>query len=162
MERITQKEVSPELMHVLLGVQAYVDRSGLEHSLLELVKLRASQINKCAYCLDMHSKDAMHAGETVQRIVSLPAWKETSYYSERERAALAYTEALTLISEDHDLEALFEELNKHFTKTEIANLTVAITQINTWNRLAISFGTTPGSYQVAQKKSVKQEDALSV
>lgn len=162
MERINYKEVPAGLMHVLLGVQAYVDKSGLEHSLLELVKLRASQINKCGYCLDMHSKDAIHAGETVQRIVSLPAWKETSYYSDRERAALAYTEALTLISEHHDLDAIFEELHKHYTKTEIANLTVTITQINTWNRVAISFGTTPGSYQVAEKKAVRQEEEVGV
>ena len=153
MERINYRELPAGLMTALYGVQQYIDKSGLEHSLMELIKIRASQLNQCAYCLDMHTKDALHAGETVQRIISLSAWRETGYYSERERAALAYTEAFTLLHEEQDTDALFAALLNQFTKTEIAHLTLAVAQINTWNRVARTFGTLPGSYEVGSFQS---------
>ncbi len=135
-------------MKVMLELEKYVHESGLERSLYELVKTRASQINRCAYCLDMHTKDARKAGETEQRLYALSAWRETSFYSARERAALAWTEALTLISENDVPDSLYEATRKHFNEEEIVTLTMAIIAINGWNRLAISFRTIPGSYQV--------------
>ncbi|HVV92418.1 MAG TPA: carboxymuconolactone decarboxylase family protein [Hyphomicrobiales bacterium] len=129
------------------GLQAYIDGCGLEHSLMELVKMRASQINGCAYCLDMHSKDARAAGETEQRLYALPAWRETPFYTDRERAALAYTEAVTRISEDHVEDELYAEVRRHFSEKEIADLTFCIIVINGWNRLAIPFRSTVGNYQ---------------
>ena len=131
------------------GMGAYAENSGLEHSLLELVKMRASQINGCAYCIDMHSKDARAAGEAEQRLYALNAWRETPFYSERERAALAWTEALTLVHEGHAPDDVYDETRKHFTEEELVSLTLAIVSINAWNRLAIGFRAVPGSYQPA-------------
>jgi AhpD family alkylhydroperoxidase len=128
------------------GLEEYVASSGLEKSLYELVKTRASQINGCAFCLDMHTKDARKAGETEQRLYALSAWHETPFYSERERAALEWTEALTLISDTDVPDALYENVRKQFNESEIVALTIAIVAINGWNRLAISFRTVPGSY----------------
>jgi AhpD family alkylhydroperoxidase len=128
-----------------------VDASGLEHALLELVKMRASQINGCAFCLDMHSKDARAAGETEQRLYLLDAWREAPFYSARERAALAWTEALTLVSETHAPDDVYAEARAQFSEKELAALTMAIVAINGWNRIAIGFRSEPGSYQPARK-----------
>ena len=120
---------------------------GLEASLLELVKMRASQINGCAHCLDMHSKDARAAGETEQRLYLLNAWREAPFYSARERAALAWTEALTLVSESQVPDTVYEEARRHFSEQELVDLSLAIVAINGWNRLAIGFRAETGSYQ---------------
>src|SRR5690606_29658658 len=127
-------------------LEKYVANSGLERSLYELVKTRASQINGCAYCIDMHTKDARHLGETEQRLYGLSAWRETPFYTDRERAALAWTEALTLISEDEVSDDLYETVSKYFNEKERVALTMAIVAINGWNRLAISFRSVPGTY----------------
>lgn len=145
-ERLNYKDVSPNAIKAMRGVEKYVRESGLERSLYELVKIRASQINGCAYCIDMHTKDARIAGETEQRIYALSAWRETPFYSERERAALAWTEALTLISENDVPDDLYETVSKQFSEKEMVDLTMAIIAINGWNRLAISFRTVPGTY----------------
>jgi AhpD family alkylhydroperoxidase len=145
--RINYQETGQEALKAMLGLEKYVGGSGLERSLYELIKLRASQINGCAYCLDMHSKDARKAGETEQRIYALVAWRETPFYTERERAALAWTEALTLISENEVPDELYESVRKHFDEKELIALTMGIIAINGWNRLAIGFRTVPGSYQ---------------
>jgi AhpD family alkylhydroperoxidase len=129
------------------GLQRAVHESGLEPSLLELVKTRASQINGCAYCLDMHTKDARAGGETEQRLYALSAWRETPFYTDRERAALAWTEAVTLISETHVPDEMYEQAREQFSEQELAYLTLAIIAINGWNRLAVSFRTVPGTYQ---------------
>ena len=131
----------------MLALEGQVRKSGLEPSLLHLVRMRASQINGCAYCLDMHSKEARAAGETEQRLYCLPAWRETPFYSEREQAALAWTEAVTLISEGHAPDDVFEMARKIFSEEELAALTLAIVSINGWNRFAISFRAAPGSFQ---------------
>jgi AhpD family alkylhydroperoxidase len=130
------------------GLERFVRTCGLEHSLLELVKTRASQINGCAYCIDMHTKDARAAGETEQRLYALSAWRETPFFSDRERAALEWTEALTLISENDVSDELYEYVRSQFAEQEIVNLTMAVITINGWNRLAIPFRSVPGSYQV--------------
>jgi AhpD family alkylhydroperoxidase len=145
--RINTAKVSPGAYRAMFGLESYVRQSGLEPSLLELVKMRASQINGCAYCIDMHSKDARAHGETEQRLYALSAWRETPFYTERERAALAWTEAVTLIAHDHVPDAVYEEVRQHFTEEELVNLTMAVVAINGWNRLAISFRAVPGDYQ---------------
>lgn len=147
--RIAFGKVSSEGVAALRGVEAYVRRCGLERSLLELVRLRASQINRCGYCLDMHSKDARAAGESEQRLYVLPAWREAPFYTERERAALEWTEALTLVSQEGVSDELYERVRQHFSEKELVDLTLAITTINTWNRLAIAFRSEVGSYQPA-------------
>ena len=132
----------------MAGLERFVRTCGLEHSLLELIKTRASQLNGCAYCIDMHTKDARAAGETEQRLYGLSAWRETPFYSDRERAALEWTEALTLISQNDVSDELYENTRQHFSEEELVNLTMAVVTINGWNRLAISFRSVPGSYQV--------------
>jgi AhpD family alkylhydroperoxidase len=141
------QKVAPGVSQAMSQLQRYVSESGLEPILLELVKTRASQINGCAFCLDMHTKDARAHGETEQRLYALSAWRETPFYSERERAALAWTEAVTLVSETHVPDDVYEQARKQFSEQELANLTLAIIAINGWNRLAISFRTVPGTYQ---------------
>ncbi|MDV3310023.1 MAG: carboxymuconolactone decarboxylase family protein [Cyclobacteriaceae bacterium] len=153
-ERLNYKDVSPNAIKAMRGVEKYVRESGLERSLYELVKIRASQINGCAYCIDMHTKDARIAGETEQRIYALSAWRETPFYSERERAALAWTEALTLISENDVPDDLYETVSKQFSEKEMVDLTMAIIAINGWNRLAISFRTVPGTYMPQEVSAV--------
>ncbi|HEX3878488.1 MAG TPA: carboxymuconolactone decarboxylase family protein [Bryobacteraceae bacterium] len=133
----------------MYGLEKTVRASGLEHTLLALVKMRASQINGCAFCLDMHSKDARAAGETEQRLYALNAWRETPFYSDRERAALEWTEALTLISTNHVEDELYERVRKYFSEDELMNLSLAVVTINAWNRLSISMRSVPGSYQPA-------------
>lgn len=146
-ERLNYQKVAPEALKPMLELEKYVATSGLDRSLYELVKTRASQINGCAYCLDMHTKDARKSGETEQRLYVLSAWRETSFYTPKERAALAWTEAATQISEKGVSEELFKATSQHFEEKELVALTMAIIAINGWNRLAISFGTVPGSYQ---------------
>ena len=134
-------------------------QGGFSVAKLSCHKTRASQINGCAYCLDMHTKDARAAGETEQRLYALSAWRETPFYSERERAALAWTEALTLISENHVPDDVYEAARECFTEEELVNLTMAVIAINGWNRLAISFRNVPGSYQPRQREAAPQVNA---
>jgi AhpD family alkylhydroperoxidase len=145
--RIDYLKASPETTKAMYGLERAVRNSGLEHSLLELVKMRASQINGCAFCLDMHSKDARAAGETEQRLYTLKAWRETPFFSDRERAALEWTESLTLVARSHVPDDLFDRVRQHFTETELVDLTFAVVAINGWNRLAIAVRAVPGSYQ---------------
>jgi AhpD family alkylhydroperoxidase len=149
--RLDYAKANPAGSRAMYGLEHYIQNCGLEHSLLELVKMRASQINGCAYCLDMHSKDARAAGESEQRLYALNAWRETPFYSERERAALEWTEAVTLVSQGHVPDELFERVRQHFKEEELINLTLAVVTINGWNRLAIAFRSVPGSYQPAAK-----------
>jgi AhpD family alkylhydroperoxidase len=144
--------VAPEAMKAMLGLGSALARSTLERSLLELVKMRASQVNGCAFCLDMHSKDARAAGESEQRLYLLEAWRETDFYSPRERAALGWAEALTLVAETHAPDDDYEALRAHFTEREIAELTLAIVAINGWNRICIGLRTPAGTYQPAKER----------
>lgn len=143
-------QIAPEGYKAMAGLEAYARHSGLDHGLLELVKTRVSQINGCAFCIDMHTKDARAHGESEQRLYSLPVWRETPFYSTTERAALAWAEALTGISQGGIPDALREELLCSFSEKELIDLTLAIIAINGWNRLAIPFRTPAGSYQVGQ------------
>lgn len=145
--RVEYQTRAPQAMHAMLGLEHYVQGSGLEERLLELVKMRASQMNGCAYCLDMHSKDARAEGETEQRLYGLSAWRETPYYSDRERAALEWTEAITDISHSHAEDEIYDRVRAHFSEDDMVKLTMAIVAINAWNRLAIGFRTPPGTYQ---------------
>jgi AhpD family alkylhydroperoxidase len=149
--RLNYRKVAPAVLKTMLDMEAYLAKSSIDHSLLHLLKMRASQINGCAYCLDMHSKDARAAGETEQRLYALDAWRETPFYTPRERAALAWTEALTLISETHAPDDGWSELRAHFSEQEIADLTLAVVAINGWNRLAIGFRVEVGTYQPAKR-----------
>ncbi|MEZ5833359.1 MAG: carboxymuconolactone decarboxylase family protein [Dongiaceae bacterium] len=142
-QRIDVKQIAPNAYAALASVQAYVNKSGLEHALLELVKMRASQINGCAFCLHMHSTDAAKAGERPERLHLLPAWRETDLYSPRERAALAWTEALTRIADNEVSDELYEEARRHFSDKELVDLSYAVVTINGWNRLMKSFRVPP-------------------
>ena len=146
-QRIDFRAASPEAYQAMLAVETYVRRSGLEHSLLELVKTRVSQLNGCAYCLDMHTKDARAAGETEQRLYLLSAWREAPCYSERERAALAWAEAVTLISANQVSDELYAEAQRHFDARALVDLTLAVIAINGWNRLAVPFRAETGSHR---------------
>ncbi len=148
-ERINAAKVAPEGYRALLHLENYVRQSGLEAPLLELVRMRSSQINGCAYCLDMHSKDARAAGETEQRLYGLDAWREAPYYTERERAALAWTEAVTLVHQGHVPDDVYDLARRQFSEKELVDLTTAVDTINAWNRLAISFRAPAGTYQPA-------------
>jgi AhpD family alkylhydroperoxidase len=156
--RLEPQKVSPAAYNAMLSLEMHVQKaSKLEPSLVELVKMRASQINGCAFCLDMHSKDARVAGESEQRLYALNAWRETPFFTDRERAALAWTEAVTLITQGHVPDDVYEEAKQRFSEEELVNLTMAVVAINGWNRLAISFRAVPGEYQPAQKaESAKQ------
>src|SRR5262245_25422396 len=134
-------------MGAIYGLGRYVEQCGLEPSMLELVKLRASQINGCAYCIDMHTKDARAHGESEQRLYLLDAWRETPFYSERERAALLWTEAVTLIAEDRVPDDVYETVRASFSEEELVDLTMAVVAINAYNRLNVSLRTVPGGYQ---------------
>ena len=144
--RLEIQKVAPEAYRAMAALGSYVRNAGLEPRLLELVKIRASQINGCAFCIDMHTKDARALGETEQRLYGLTAWSETPFYSDRERAALAWTEALTLISQTHAPDDVYEQARQYFTEAELVNLSIAIVHINSWNRLALGFRTVPGTY----------------
>ena len=136
-ERLSAPKVAPDGYKALSGVETYLRHCGLERPLVELLKMRASQINGCAYCLDMHSRDARRAGETEQRLYLLDAWQESSLYTPRERAALEWTEAVTRVADTHAPDAAYDALRPHFTEKEIVDLTILIGMINLWNRLAI-------------------------
>jgi AhpD family alkylhydroperoxidase len=144
--RINLMSVNPGILHAMLGLEKQVSKSRLDTRLLDLVRMRASQINGCAYCLDMHSKDARAAGEIEQRLYGLNAWRETAYYSARERAALEWTEALTLITEGHVPDDVYERVRQEFSEDELAHLSLAIVAINGWNRLNVAARTVPGDY----------------
>src|SRR6476619_101065 len=144
--RIDLMHVNPGVMHAMLGLERQVQKAGLDHKLIDLVRMRASQINGCAYCLDMHSKDARATGETEQRLYGLEAWRETPYYSARERAALEWTEALTLVSETHVPDEVYERVRQQFSEDELAHLSLAVVAINGWNRLNVAARTVPGGY----------------
>ena len=148
--RIEYRKFAPEAMKAMLALESYLAHSTLDHNFLHLLKLRASQINGCAFCIDMHWKDARAGGETEQRLYGLDAWRESPYYTDRERAALAWTEAVTLISSTHAPDEEFAELQKHFSEQEIVDLIYAIATINAWNRIAIATRAVPGRYQPPQ------------
>jgi len=145
-ERLDYRLANPRALQGMFRLEQAARQGGIEQPLLELVRMRASQINGCAYCLDMHSKDARAEGESEQRLYTLSAWRETSFFSERERAALAWTEALTLIAQNDVSDDLYASVSAQFSESEIVALTIAIIAINGWNRLAIPFRTVPGSY----------------
>jgi len=149
--RLNFFKAAPDAYHAMSELEKYISHSGLDHTLLHMVKLRVSQINGCAYCLDMHWKDARAAGETEQRLYGLDAWEEAPYYSDRERAALKWTEAVTKVTEGHVPEAVFEQVRAHFGEKELSDLTWAIAAINAWNRMAIAFRSPAGSYKVPAK-----------
>jgi AhpD family alkylhydroperoxidase len=149
--RIEFKNVVPAAYRAMLGLEEFVHKSGLDPKLLELVKIRASQINGCAYCLDMHTKDARAGGESEQRIYLLDAWKESPFYSDRERAALEWAETLTLLPERGAPDEIFDRVRKHFRDEEMVNLTMAIVAINGWNRLEVGFKGDVGDYQPAKR-----------
>jgi AhpD family alkylhydroperoxidase len=151
-------KASPDAVKALLNLEKVVRNSGLETSLLDVIRMRASQINGCAYCLDMHSKDARAHGETKQRLYALNAWHETPFYTDRERAALAWTEALTRIADTHAPDEVFEQLREQFNEKEIMDVTLAIGAINTWNRIAIGFRLLPGEYQPPHKRQPATAD----
>ncbi|HKA90011.1 MAG TPA: carboxymuconolactone decarboxylase family protein [Haliangiales bacterium] len=145
--RLHLTKASPDAYRAMLALERYVAECGLEHALLDLIKLRASQLNGCAYCIDMHWKDARARGETEQRLYGLDAWREAPYYSERERAALAWTEAVTRVAVDHVPDDVYATARAQFDEKQLMDLTVAIGAINVWNRLAIAFRTPAGTYR---------------
>jgi len=153
--RIKLQNVNPGAYKAMLGLESYLRQCGLDAKLLDLVKLRASQINGCAYCIDMHWKDLRAAGETEQRLYGLDAWRESPYYTERERAALAWAEAVTLVTDGHVPDDVFEQARRQFNKDELANLTLGIVAINGWNRLSIAFRTEAGTYQPAGRERLQ-------
>lgn len=146
-ERLNYAEASPEGFGARRTRERQVRHSGLDRRLLELVKTRASQLNGCAYCLDMHTKDARAAGETEQRLYALNAWRKTPFFDARERAALAWTEAVTRLGEDQEFDEVYAEARQQVDNRQLVDLTLAIVAINGWNRLAIAFRKEPGTYQ---------------
>jgi AhpD family alkylhydroperoxidase len=156
--RIDLMHVTPGIIQAMLGLERQVRQAGFDHKLINLVQMRASQINGCAYCLDMHSKDARANGETEQRLYGLEAWRETPYYSARERAALEWTEALTLVSESRVPDEVYERVREQFSENELMHLSLAVVAINGWNRLNIAARTVPGDYVAG---SVEKLHAMS-
>ncbi len=154
--RIDYLRVGHGVLEAMLGLESYLRQCGLDAGLLHLIKLRASQINGCAYCLDMHWKDARARGESEQRLYGLDAWEESPYYSERERAALLWTEAVTKIREGHVPDAVYERVHLQFDVKELADLTLAVCAINSWNRLAIAARSVPGRYQPPKAQEPKK------
>jgi AhpD family alkylhydroperoxidase len=151
--RLNYMELAPGVYRAMSDLEYYVHSCGIDPSLLELVKLRSSEINGCAYCIDMHSKDARAGGETEQRLYVLSTWRETPFLTDRERAALAWAEAVTQVSEAHVPDEVYELARRHFSEKELVDLTFAIVAINGWNRLAISFRTVPGTSQSAHRNT---------
>ena len=147
--RLNYGKVAPGIYDAMDALDRYLQGCGLEKALLLLVQLRASQINGCAYCIDMHSIDARAAGETEQRLYALDAWRETPFYDDRERAALAWIEAVTLVAQTHVPDSVYDEARKHFSEQEIVDLTYLAAAINAWNRLAVSLRAMPGRYRAA-------------
>ena len=149
--RLNYAQTAPGAYKAMLGLEDYLHKCGLEESLIHLIKLRVSQINGCAYCLDMHWKDLRAIGEDEQRLYSLDAWEECPYYSDRERAALAWTEAVTLVADEHVPDSVYERVRPHFTEKELCDLTLAVAAINAWNRLSIAGRIVPGTYRASQR-----------
>ena len=147
--RLNYPKAAPGVYDAMDSLDQYLAGCGLEESLLQLIRLRASQINGCAYCLDMHWKDLKALGDTEQRLYSLDAWRECPYYSERERAALAWTEAVTRIADGHVPDAVYDQVRPHLSEKELCDLTLAVAAINAWNRLSIAARLVPGGYQPA-------------
>jgi AhpD family alkylhydroperoxidase len=154
--RINFMQVSGRALQSLLAVNAVIEEGGLDEKLLHLIELRASQINGCAYCIDMHSKDARAAGDTEQRLYGLSAWREAPYYTDRERAALEWTEAVTLVSSTGVPDSAYEAVRAQFSEKEIAFLTLAVSMINTWNRLNVALRAVPGDYRPGMFESLRQ------
>jgi AhpD family alkylhydroperoxidase len=148
--RLDYRRYNQEPLQALLAMEKYLAGCGLDHTFIHLLKLRASQINGCAYCIDMHSIDARAAGETEQRLYALDAWRETPFYDDRERAALGWIEAVTLVAQTHVPDHVYEEAKKHFTEQEIVDLTYLAAIINAWNRLAIALRALPGHYRATK------------
>jgi len=157
--RIDLMRGNAKLVQSMLAMQAFVEDGGLDEKLLHLVEMRASQINGCAYCLDMHSKDARVAGETEQRLYGLEAWREAPYYSDRERAALEWTEAVTLVSATHVPDSVYEVVRAQFSEDEIKTLTLAAAMINMWNRLNVALRTVPGDYKPGMFRELRHAQA---
>ena len=149
-QRLDYTEQGHDALRAMYSLEGYLRHSSIEPMLLHLLKFRVSQINGCAYCLDMHSKDLRAGGETEQRLYCLDAWRETPFYTDRERAALEWAEALTLITEGHVRDEVFERVKSQFSEKEMIDLTMAVVTINSWNRISIAFRTTPGTYQPGQ------------
>ena len=149
--RLDFRKASPQGEKAMMGLHMFVRNCGLDHALLELVKLRASQLNGCAHCIDMHTKELRADGESEQRLYLLNAWRESPFYSARERAALAWTEAVTLIAESQVADDIYDEARKQFSEEELVNLTMALVAINGANRLNIAFRTVPGGHQVRRR-----------
>ena len=149
-QRLDYTEQGHDALRAMFSLEGYLRHSSIEPMLLHLLKFRVSQINGCAYCLDMHSKDLRAGGETEQRLYCLDAWRETPFYTDRERAALEWAEALTLITEGHVRDEVFERVKSQFSEKEMIDLTMAVVTINSWNRISIAFRTTPGTYQPGQ------------
>ena len=149
-QRIELANYAQEAQKSLFALERYIATCGLDHKLIHLLKMRASQINGCAYCIGMHSKDARALGETEQRLYGLDAWRETPFYTDRERAALAWTESLTLVSQTHVPDETYQFVSRHFSEKEIVDLSIVVGLINLWNRLAISARTLPGTYKPKQ------------
>lgn len=147
MQARVEVNANPAAYRAMMQLEQYVQSSGLNPTLLELIKIRASQINGCAFCIDMHTKDARLRGETEQRIYALNGWRETPFFTPEERAVLAFTEAVTLIANNHVSDELYEEVSRYFSPEQIANLLMAIVTINAWNRIAITARTVPGTYE---------------
>jgi AhpD family alkylhydroperoxidase len=145
--RFDYRKFSPEPIQAMMALEKYIASCGLDHKFIHLLKLRASQINGCAFCIDMHSIDARAEGETEQRLYALNAWHETTFFTDRERAGLAWIEAVTLVSAGHVPDAVYEDVRKHFSEKEIFDLTFIASTINAWNRIAISARTPAGTYK---------------
>jgi AhpD family alkylhydroperoxidase len=154
--RIPYTKIAPDAYKAMLGLETYLEQCGLEMALMDLIKLRASQINGCAYCIDMHWKDLRATGESEQRLYGLDAWEESPYYSDRERAALAWTEAVTNIQDGHASDAVYDSVRRHFSEKELADLTLAVASINAWNRLAIAGRSEPGHYRPRSEQPLKK------
>jgi AhpD family alkylhydroperoxidase len=148
--RIDYRQFNAEPLQALRAIEKYIAGCGLDHKFVHLLKLRASQINGCAYCIDMHSIEARAAGETEQRLYGLDGWRETPFYDDRERAGLAWVEAVTLVAQTHVPDSVYEEAKRHFSDQEIVDLTYLAATINAWNRLAISLRAVPGRYRATQ------------
>ncbi len=151
--RIEYAKVAPGAVQAMQALEGYIRQSGLEPDIFEMVRVRASQINGCAFCIDMHTKEARAAGESEQRLYALDAWRETPFFSEREQAALEWTEAVTRVSERHVPDEVYERAREQFTEKELVELTMAVVATNGWNRLAISTRAVPGSYQPRREHS---------
>jgi len=154
--RFNYVKVAPGAFRAMLGLGQYLHQCGLEESLINLIYLRASEINGCAYCLDMHWKDLRASGESEQRLYGLNAWRESPFYTNRERAALEWTEAVTLITHGHVPDEVYEEVHRHFNDKELSDLTLAVATINAWNRLNVAARIVPGSYQPGKPHSAEK------